>query len=148
MLRLYIISRLGYVMMRYSRYRCFQPWPGLLNGLCLPDQCLWLTLSSLHGPNVKKTYLSYPCKIRLWDHILLLFSADDIGLHRVENPSFSDKAVSLHLYSPPFKECASFDQRTGKKSMCKVTFWSEFGKRTRYTVSMRLIRYVLHGWRH
>lgn len=55
---------------------------------------------------------------------------DDIGLHRVENPSFTDKAVSLHLYSPPFTECASFDQRTGHKNMCKVTFYSRAGKRT------------------
>jgi len=30
---------------------------------------------------------------------------DELGLHRVENPSHSSKAVSLHLYSPPFKSC-------------------------------------------
>lgn len=60
----------------------------------------------------------------------LLYFLDDIGLHRVENPSFTDKAVSLHLYSPPFTECASFDQRTGHKNMCKVTFYSRAGKRT------------------
>jgi len=58
------------------------------------------------------------------------YICDDIGLHRVENPSFTDKAVSLHLYSPPFTECASFDQRTGHKNMCKVTFYSRAGKRT------------------
>lgn len=55
---------------------------------------------------------------------------DDIGLHRVENPSHTDKAVTLHLYSPPFDECYCFDQRTGKKLTAKVTFWSKFGKRT------------------
>ena len=34
----------------YTRYRCFQRWPGLSNGFCFPDQCLWLMLSSLHEP--------------------------------------------------------------------------------------------------
>lgn len=54
---------------------------------------------------------------------------DSLGLHRVENPSHSDKSVSLHLYSPPFDTCHMFDQRTGKKTSCKVTFWSKFGER-------------------
>jgi len=61
--------------------------------------------------------------------------SDDIGLHRVENPSFTDKAVSLHLYSPPFLECGSFDQRTGHKTMCKMTFYSKAFK----VLSLRFI---------
>ncbi|KAL4216662.1 Cysteine dioxygenase [Mactra antiquata] len=55
---------------------------------------------------------------------------DDLGLHRVENPSHSDKAVTLHLYSPPFDECESFDEKTGHKNKARVTFWSKFGHRT------------------
>lgn len=55
---------------------------------------------------------------------------DDIGLHRVENRSHCDKAVSLHLYSPPYSEACSFDPKTGKSLMAKVTFWSKFGHRT------------------
>lgn len=55
---------------------------------------------------------------------------DNIGLHRVENNSHSDKAVTLHLYSPPFDECQCFDQRTGRAVPTKVTFWSKFGRRT------------------
>ncbi|XP_022188521.1 cysteine dioxygenase type 1 [Nilaparvata lugens] len=54
---------------------------------------------------------------------------DSMGLHRVENPSHSDTAVSLHLYCPPFDACQVFNQRTGQKSKCKVTFWSKFGTR-------------------
>lgn len=57
---------------------------------------------------------------------------DTIGLHRVENNSHSNRAVSLHLYSPPFEMCQSFDDRTGKASKCKVIFWSKFGERTPY----------------
>jgi cysteine dioxygenase len=55
---------------------------------------------------------------------------DEIGLHRIENPSHTDYAVSLHLYSPPFDECKCFDQYTGHVTNAKVTFWSKFGKLT------------------
>lgn len=54
---------------------------------------------------------------------------DSLGLHRVENPSHSDRAVSLHLYSPPFDMCHVFNQKTGKKSSCNVTFWSKYGEK-------------------
>jgi len=57
---------------------------------------------------------------------------DSIGLHRVENPSGSCRAVSLHVYSPPFDECQSFDERSGKTNKVKVTFYSKFGERTHY----------------
>ena len=33
------------------------------------------------------------------------YMSDELGLHRVENTSHSDGAVSLHLYSPPFASC-------------------------------------------
>lgn len=55
---------------------------------------------------------------------------DSIGLHRVENGSHTETAVSLHLYSPPFQTCQTFDQRTGHKNTVKMTFWSKFGERT------------------
>ncbi|XP_041459420.1 cysteine dioxygenase type 1-like [Lytechinus variegatus] len=57
---------------------------------------------------------------------------DSKGLHRVENPSHSDLAASLHLYSPPFQSCQCFDQRTGKSTTSTVTFWSKYGERTPY----------------
>ncbi|XP_009708724.1 PREDICTED: cysteine dioxygenase type 1 [Cariama cristata] len=55
---------------------------------------------------------------------------DSIGLHRVENISHTESAVSLHLYSPPFDSCNTFDQRTGHKHKVKMTFYSQFGERT------------------
>ncbi|XP_033625299.1 cysteine dioxygenase type 1-like [Asterias rubens] len=58
---------------------------------------------------------------------------DKHGLHRIENQSHTDTACSLHLYSPPFDSCLSFDQRTGKSHTVKVTFWSKFGERTPFT---------------
>ncbi|KAG5876473.1 hypothetical protein JTB14_028950 [Gonioctena quinquepunctata] len=54
---------------------------------------------------------------------------DSIGLHRVENVSSVDTAISLHLYCPPYKQCAVFNQNTGQKSSATVTFYSMFGKR-------------------
>ena len=55
---------------------------------------------------------------------------DSMGLHRVENASHTSPAVSLHLYSPPFQSCQSFDQRTGMARTVKMTFWSKHGLRT------------------
>jgi len=61
---------------------------------------------------------------------------DSLGLHRVENPSHSERAVSLHLYCPPFNSCKMFDQKTGHSTKCQVTFWSKFGERTSYGPGM------------
>ncbi|KAL1474977.1 hypothetical protein MTO96_003594, partial [Rhipicephalus appendiculatus] len=60
---------------------------------------------------------------------------DSLGLHRVENPSHCEPAVSLHLYCPPFDECSMFDQRTGHRSKSKVTFWSKYGQRTPFVIT-------------
>lgn len=59
----------------------------------------------------------------------MLCSLDSLGLHRVENPSHTDVAVSLHLYCPPFESCSIFNKDTGKRTSCQVTFWSKFGER-------------------
>ncbi|XP_054003139.1 cysteine dioxygenase type 1 [Hylaeus anthracinus] len=54
---------------------------------------------------------------------------DSMGLHRVENPSAMNPAVSLHLYSPPFESCSVFNKQTGQRTSCKVTFWSKYGEK-------------------
>lgn len=59
---------------------------------------------------------------------------DALGLHRMENPSHMDSAVSLHLYCPPFDSCRVFDARTGKPSEVKVTFWSVNGKKVKRVI--------------
>ncbi|XP_067653481.1 cysteine dioxygenase type 1-like [Haliotis asinina] len=71
-----------------------------------------------------------PVRINTYNKGQTAYICDEIGLHRVENPSHSDRAVSLHLYSPPFDECNCFDQKTGHSTPAKVTFWSKYGKRT------------------
>ncbi|KAK9892020.1 hypothetical protein WA026_018208 [Henosepilachna vigintioctopunctata] len=54
---------------------------------------------------------------------------NSIGLHRVENVSCSDTAVTLHLYCPPYNKCLVFNQRTAQTTESTVTFYSIQGKR-------------------
>jgi cysteine dioxygenase len=60
------------------------------------------------------------------------YMSDELGLHRVENPSHTEPAVSLHLYCPPFSACSMFDQRTGRRTNAPVTFWSKYGEKVTY----------------
>ncbi|CAD6185517.1 unnamed protein product [Caenorhabditis auriculariae] len=60
------------------------------------------------------------------------YMSDELGLHRMENPSHSDGAVSLHLYIPPYDTCNAFDERTGHKTKCQVTFFSKYGQKVDY----------------
>ncbi|CAG5122149.1 unnamed protein product, partial [Candidula unifasciata] len=59
---------------------------------------------------------------------------DNIGLTVLENTSHSEKAVTLHLHTPPFDECQCFDERTGRAVTAKVTFWSKYGRRTPFNL--------------
>uniref|UniRef100_A0A0B8RZ61 Cysteine dioxygenase n=1 Tax=Philothamnus irregularis TaxID=1899461 RepID=A0A0B8RZ61_9SAUR len=93
--------------------------------------------------NLKETLFEWPGKkgvgemLKKSERVLkrnqCAYINDSIGLHRVENPSHTETAVSLHLYSPPFEICQTFDQRTGHKQKVKMTFYSQFGERTPYT---------------
>ncbi|XP_060701983.1 cysteine dioxygenase type 1 [Hemiscyllium ocellatum] len=74
----------------------------------------------------EKTFLENQCT----------YINDTIGLHRVENVSHTESAVSLHLYSPPFNSCHCFDERTGHKNQVNMTFWSRFGERTPFEASV------------
>lgn len=67
------------------------------------------------------------------------YMSDELGLHRVENCSHSNTAVSLHLYSPPFSSCQIFDERTGQKTRCPMTFWSKFGEKVSKNKEKRCI---------
>ncbi|KAF8353694.1 cdo-1 [Pristionchus pacificus] len=60
------------------------------------------------------------------------YMSDTIGLHRMENDSHQDGAVSLHLYIPPYTTCNAFDERTGRKTKCTVTFHSKYGMKVDY----------------
>jgi len=71
---------------------------------------------------------------------------DDIGLHRMENPSNSEGTVSLHLYTPPFVLCNKFDEMTGHKSSVSMTFWSCYGARP-VGENVECSQRLCHRWR-
>ncbi|KAI7892107.1 RmlC-like cupin domain-containing protein [Mucor mucedo] len=55
---------------------------------------------------------------------------DNIGLHRISNPSQHTGAVSLHLYTPPYKMCKTFEEKTGRaRSSGICSFYSVGGNR-------------------
>jgi len=54
---------------------------------------------------------------------------DDMGLHRVENPSTSERCVSLHFYFPCIHECLIFDEDSGKARSVKMTYTTVRGKK-------------------
>jgi len=56
-----------------------------------------------------------------------LYMSDDLGLHKIENSSHSNKLCSIHLYSPPFDFCKVFDERTAKDTKVNMVFYSKFG---------------------
>ncbi|KAI1704578.1 cysteine dioxygenase type I domain-containing protein [Ditylenchus destructor] len=60
----------------------------------------------------------------------ITYISDQIGLHRMENNSHTDNAVTLHLYTPPLTHCHLFDLRTGKRDNSTASYHTEFGRRT------------------
>uniref|UniRef100_A0A4W4EU26 Cysteine dioxygenase n=1 Tax=Electrophorus electricus TaxID=8005 RepID=A0A4W4EU26_ELEEL len=90
-------------------------------------------LKLLQG-QLKETLFEWPDRKAHGDMVQksqrILKETNSIGLHRVENVSHTECAVSLHLYSPPFSHCQTFDQRTGHRNTVRMTFWSKFGERT------------------
>ncbi|XP_076322138.1 cysteine dioxygenase type 1-like [Tachypleus tridentatus] len=52
----------------------------------------------------------------------VIYINDSLGLHLVKNGSYSEPAVSLHLYCPPFSQCHVYDQRTGHYSLKDMSF--------------------------
>ena len=54
---------------------------------------------------------------------ILYFSIDGSGLvHKVENPSESEGAVSLHCYFPPLRECNMYNPDTAEIKIGKMKF--------------------------
>ncbi|ETN45792.1 uncharacterized protein HMPREF1541_09625 [Cyphellophora europaea CBS 101466] len=71
-------------------------------------------------------------KETIYDNNQVTYISDDIGLHKISNPSSTDIAVSLHLYTPPHAANFGFnlfDETTGKSTHIKQAgFFSDCGK--------------------
>ena len=50
------------------------------------------------------------------DGVMCAYIDDSIALHKVENSSESEVAVSLHLYSPPPAFCSCWDDHTSVRN--------------------------------
>jgi Cysteine dioxygenase type I len=40
----------------------------------------------------------------------------------MENSSHTETTVTLHVYVPAYKECLTFDERSGHRDTCQVVF--------------------------
>lgn len=62
----------------------------------------------------------------------VLYIDDSMGLHKVENPSGDEMAVSLHLYSPPYSQCRVWlcENQADKPLKPTVTYHSAYGEIT------------------
>ncbi|KAF9331008.1 Cysteine dioxygenase [Podila minutissima] len=58
------------------------------------------------------------------------YMSDSIGLHRVANPLKTAGSLSLHLYTPPYDYCKTFNERSSKaRSSGKCVFYSAKGQK-------------------
>ena len=103
----------------HANAHCFMK---MLQGSLKETQYHWPDDSEKDAPLKQKCVSTY-------NHDEVAYINDTIGLHRVENSSSPEGAVSLHLYSPPFQMCQTFDERTGHKKSCKMVFDSNRGKK-------------------
>ena len=62
----------------------------------------------------------------------LSFIQDSQGYHKIGNPSLSERAVTLHLYCPPFAQCKIWLDETKPSSKSCVCFYSEYGQKVEY----------------
>lgn len=73
-----------------------------------------------------------PFKVSEYHENESTYISDNIGLHKIENASETEIAVSLHLYTPPHAHNFGFnlfDERSGKKChITKAPLFSEHGK--------------------
>ncbi|KJH42491.1 cysteine dioxygenase type I [Dictyocaulus viviparus] len=107
----------------HSNAHCFVK---ILEGVLVETKYAWPEDSNFEAP-LKRLDQNY------FEENSVSYMSDKLGLHRMENPSHSDGAVSLHLYIPPYESCNAFDERTGTKTMCQVTFFTKYGKKVDYT---------------
>jgi cysteine dioxygenase len=73
-----------------------------------------------------------PMKTNVYTENEVTYISDKIGLHKIENVSSTESAVSLHLYTPPHAHNYGFnlfDEKSGKKFHIKnAPLYSDHGK--------------------
>ncbi|KAF8951960.1 Cysteine dioxygenase [Entomortierella lignicola] len=65
------------------------------------------------------------------------YMSDQLGLHRVSNPLKTRGSLSLHLYTPPYETCKTFNERSSMaRSSGKCVFYSSGGRKLEFCSSV------------
>ncbi|OAQ23165.1 cysteine dioxygenase type I, partial [Linnemannia elongata AG-77] len=82
-----------------------------------------------HWPERKPTAMSVK-KETFLKRDTVAYMHDNLGLHAVSNPLKTQGSVSLHLYTPPYEVCKTFNERSSKaRSSGKCVFYSSRGEK-------------------
>ncbi|KAF9435203.1 Cysteine dioxygenase [Entomortierella beljakovae] len=69
-------------------------------------------------------------KVTIMNRDECAYMSDQLGLHRVSNPLRTKGSLSLHLYTPPYETCKTFNEKSSKaRSSGKCVFYSENGEK-------------------
>ncbi|KAL3319360.1 Cysteine dioxygenase [Cichlidogyrus casuarinus] len=113
----------------------------VLSGECKEDLYDWPEKSSsgaLQEMKLRSSQIHKPGEVN--------YIHDKIGLHRIENPSHTNKLVTLHLYCPPYSECHNFNENTSQAHSCTVTFMTKYGKRPdRRSIEVSFYSFTIHA---
>ena len=75
------------------------------------------------------TLVQYNVNKKFSCKLFLLTLPDNDGVHRVGNRSHVEKALTLHLYSPPFSTCHKYDDKSSKETEVPMGFDQDFTER-------------------
>jgi len=99
-------------------------WMNIISGTCRETRYAWPTCEDDPLEQIGQTDLTAG---------KVAFICDELGLHKIENPSDKQGAISLHLYSPPYESCLIFrDPSCGRSVESFSTFYSEYGAKVEF----------------
>jgi len=88
-----------------------------------PQCCNNNNYNDLHNPQSLKLK-----EIKCLTSGSVAYINDSIGLHKVEN-IYSEAAITMHLYMPPYDSCKCYSEDTGHTCQAFTTFYSEHGEK-------------------
>jgi cysteine dioxygenase len=109
---------------------CDGCWMRVLSGSI--RECRYAPKGTLYGDGGDASAACLECiQDDVYQEGQVLHIEDCLGYHKVENPSFSKPAVTMHLYSPPFERCRVWLDETSATSSRSswVQYDSEYGQR-------------------
>lgn len=94
------------------------------------------------NPELDGDKIPQPVKLTTYGENEVTYISDKIGLHKIENLSATEYAVSLHLYTPPHAHNHGFnlfDEKSGKKVHIKgAPLYSKHGELLKSDLSARM----------